>query len=156
MKSSSLLLAAGFALATAGVAMAQERPRSLNDARSDVIHGSGGITLFDFGRKSEPAGAGAAPAPAVPAAAAPGAAGNAAAAAAPTSGWGTPVAVPAGSTARAATAPSAAPATAPAPAARKPLFGNLGEIFGPPSGEPLSSAKRHESPSSGIALPTGR
>lgn len=154
MKSSSLLLIAGFALATAGVAVAQERPRSLNDARSDVIHGTGGITLFDFGRKSEPAAA--APAPAAPAAAAPGAAGNAAAAAAPTSGWGTPVAVPAGSTTRAATVPSAAPAVAPAPAARKPLFGNLGEIFGPPSGEPLSSAKRHESPSSGIALPTGR
>ncbi|WP_119290294.1 hypothetical protein [Azohydromonas sediminis] len=152
MKSSSLLLVAGLALATAGVAVAQERPRSLNDARSDVIHGTGGITLFDFGRKSEPAAA-AAPAPAAPAAGAPGAAGNAAA---PTSGWGTPVAVPAGSTTRAATAPSAAPAAAPAPAARKPLFGNLGEIFGPPSGEPLSSAKKHESPSSGIALPTGR
>ncbi|WP_162910322.1 hypothetical protein [Azohydromonas sediminis] len=147
MKSSSLLFVAGLALATAGVAVAQERPRSLNDARSDVIHGTGGITLFDFGRKSEPAAA--APAPAAPAAGAPGAAGNAAA---PTSGWGTPVAVPAGSTTRAATAPSAAPA----PAARKPLFGNLGEIFGPPSGEPLSSAKKHESPSSGIALPTGR
>jgi hypothetical protein len=134
--------------------VAQERPRSLNDARSDVIHGSGGITLFDFGRKSEPAAA--VPAPAAPAA---GAAGSAAAAAAPTSGWGTPVAVPAGSTARASTAASgaaAAPAAVAAPAARKPLLGNLGDIFGPPSGEPMNSAKKHESPSSGIPLPTGR
>jgi len=139
-----LVLATGVALALAGAAGAQERARTLNDARSDVIHGSGGITLFDFGRKTEPAPA------AHPAPAAAGATGQASAAPAPTSGWGTPL--PAQAKAQASTVP----ASAAAPTARKPLFGNLGEIFGPPTGESLSSAKKHESPSSGIALPTGR
>jgi hypothetical protein len=129
MKTSLSLLAACLVLAPCGAATAQSLG-SLNDARAAVRNGTTpGITIIPARKSAEPA--------AVPASAA--ASASAKTAATPAVG------------AASAAAPAAAPAK---PSVAERASGILRSLP-PPSGTPITSAKRLDSPQLGIPLPTG-
>lgn len=130
-------IAATLLLAAACAAQAQltgpAQGKSLSQARSEIIKGtSPGITLIEAG-PAKPAAAAPATAPAAPAATQTAAAGMAA---------------------PAAPAAAAAPATAEGPTVAERL-GGLWKSLPPPSGVPLGTARRGESPTSGINMPAG-
>jgi hypothetical protein len=124
MKTCNVILVAALAMASGPLVHAEG---SLAERRQALINGNPpGIVIWDGGRSAKDAPA-TAPAPA--------AAGTA------------------GGTER-----SGAQASAAAPAAgAKPLTERLGGLFNwapPPSGRPLNAARRLESPTQGIAVPT--
>jgi hypothetical protein len=129
MKTTHPLLVAALALAACSVASAQSLG-SLNDARAAVRNGTTpGITIIPARKSAEPA---------------PVAASASAAAGAKTA------AAPAG-----AAASSAAPAAAPAKSSVPERTSEILRSLPPPSGTPINSARRLDSPQLGIPIPTG-
>jgi hypothetical protein len=129
MKTAPSFSMAALALAACAAASAQSLG-SLNDARAAVRNGTTpGITIIPARKSAEPAAA--------------------------------PASVPAATGATSAAAPSARAASAAAPAAvpPKPSVGQrTSEILRslpPPSGTPITSAKRLDSPTLGIPIPSG-
>lgn len=125
---------------------------SLGSARSGILKGEpvDGRLIWNWGRSKAPA------APAAPATT-----GAAAPAAAATAGAPATTAGPASATAATAAGPAGAgtapAATAPAAAAPAPAFSLRGLLadLPPPSGKPLSDARKADAPGQGVALPTG-
>jgi len=134
MKTAFLILAAASTLATYPLVRAQSSG-SLYDSRLGVIKGtSPGIVIFDSKRSPQPPAAAASSAPAAAASSASAAAGGASQPAA-----------------RKADTPVAAAPTAPLAERAGALLRAWGD---PPSGQPLNAAKRLDSPTQGITLPS--